>query len=559
MKTFLACCAIILNLGIFAQLFGQTEPVLSENTAMIRVIVKTPQQKAWANGAVELKGKTGKIVLTANTNAEGIAEFIVPVPNTYRVKLGDYICPAFQEVLEGHTIYEYTSASESYMVVNFVCQDYNQKPLANERIIVQNPKTARTDTTKTDAQGKAQLYLPMQPHQVHLDYNPNFTVLEPKPNFQIYTLQAELQWIGTQAIEKIAKNAETTALERKRKLEALAADRAALLAFEEAEHQKKMEEIQKEIALLNKRNQKAAEELKLRYEAEAKANERVQAEKTNIYDLNNQASQILTDLKLSKEEFTKQALSIQAKMKATFSKNISIWEDMQKPILAVFQRLDQTIQCEGGNKKAAFSYTKPARRAVVMDVTGSMYWAMHDMEMWLVLNHLDKKTTQYVFFNDGNNSPVKKVGITGGLYKADGTGDICKEVHKQMITAQINGNGGDAPENDLEAVLYAINQAKAAKVPLQEVILIADHLSPPSDMVLLAQIDVPVRVLVIDAHGSYTGISEPYLEIARKTGGSIHTLKEDIWNIGTQAEGQTIAINGRKYVFAKGRFVPIKD
>lgn len=558
MKTFLTTFAIILNWGIFAPLFGQTEPTLSENTAMIRVIVKTPQQKAWANGKVELKGATGKVLLTANTNAEGIAEVIVPVPNTYRVKLGDYICPEFQEVPEGNTIYEYTSASESYMIVNFVCQDYDQKPLANERIIVQNPKTARADTTKTDAQGKAQLYLPMQPHQVHLDYNPNFAVLQPNSKFQIYTLKAELQWIGTQAIEKKAKDAEAAALARKQKLEALAADRAALLAYEEAEHQKKMEEIQKEIAQLKARNQKEAEALKLRYEAETKANERAQNDKVGVQDLNYEASQMLFDAKLSKEEFTKQALSIQAKMKAFFSKNATIWEDMQKPVLAVFQRLDQTIQTEGGAKKASFSYSKPTRRAVVMDVTGSMYAAMQEMEMWLVLNHLEKQTTQYVFFNDGDNSIVKKVGSTGGLYKADGAGDICKEVRKQMVTAQIKGHGGDAPENDLEAVLYAINQAKAANTPLQEVILIADHLSPPSDMVLLSQIDVPVRILVVDAHRDYTGISEPYLEIARKTSGSIHTLKEDIWNVGKQAEGQTIEINGRQYTFVKGRFVPLK-
>lgn len=83
------------------------------------------------------------------------------------------------------------------------------------------------------------------------------------------------------------------------------------------------------------------------------------------------------------------------------------------------------------------------------------------------------------------------------------------------------GNGGDSPENDLEAVLTGIQYL----TDFEDILLIADNKSPVRDIELLEKINRPVHVLLCDVRGT---IHPDYIKIARETGGTLHTLKEDI-------------------------------
>jgi hypothetical protein len=62
----------------------------------------------------------------------------------------------------------------------------------------------------------------------------------------------------------------------------------------------------------------------------------------------------------------------------------------------------------------------------------------------------------------------------------------------------------------------------------------------------------PIRIILCDTD---KGILPEYLEIASKTGGSVHTLKEDIVDLIKKKEGETIVAGGKKYKIQGGKIV----
>jgi hypothetical protein len=166
---------------------------------------------------------------------------------------------------------------------------------------------------------------------------------------------------------------------------------------------------------------------------------------------------------------------------------------------------------------------------VIMDWTGSMYQYGAQLVLWHKLNFLTQpdRVKHFVFFNDGNSrkSWQKRIGRTGGVYRAKNS-DIT-EIVETMEYVMKKGNGGDSPENDLEAVLTGIQYLEG----FQEVILIADNKSDVRDIELLKKINRPVRVIICDQQGS--DIHPHYRQIAEWTGGSIHTLTEDLERLQT--------------------------
>ncbi len=190
-------------------------------------------------------------------------------------------------------------------------------------------------------------------------------------------------------------------------------------------------------------------------------------------------------------------------------------------------------------------------RMIVTDVTGSMFPYMKQVALWHLLELMGNYNSDYVFFNDGDNKPdfLKEIGKTGGIYA--NLNDLPDSVIRTMDKAMSKGGGGDAPENDIEALLKAIDLKKDGS----EIILIADSFSPVKDMVLLEELKIPVRVIVC---GSKSGYVHPdYLAIAYKTGGSIHTIEADINNLSGLHNEDVITIAGKTYKFIDGHFFPI--
>jgi hypothetical protein len=183
---------------------------------------------------------------------------------------------------------------------------------------------------------------------------------------------------------------------------------------------------------------------------------------------------------------------------------------------------------------------------IVADVTGSMYPYIGQLLFWYKMQ-LDKTPVrQFAFFNDGDDKPdiLKRLGKTGGIYTTD-TRRV-SELEKVMTSAIINGDGGDLPENDLEAILKAINTYKT-----DEVILVADCTSPIKDMALLKNITVPVSVILC---GDPIRMHPDYLTLAHKTHGTLYTLDEQFKNVYNIKEGETLAIVGMVYKYKSGRF-----
>lgn len=164
----------------------------------------------------------------------------------------------------------------------------------------------------------------------------------------------------------------------------------------------------------------------------------------------------------------------------------------------------------------AFEENQHWRDAIVIcDWTGSMYPYMGQVLAFHVAN-LDKRLVkELVLFNDGDKKKIKPIGETGGIYFSE---PDTSKLYKVIEKAVDNGNGGDSPENDVEAILEA--QKKYPNAPYY--ILIADD-SPIRDISIAKQIKKPVHVILVN-----TNEIRDYLYLAKVTKGSVTTWNEKI-------------------------------
>lgn len=172
---------------------------------------------------------------------------------------------------------------------------------------------------------------------------------------------------------------------------------------------------------------------------------------------------------------------------------------------------------------------------VVADWTGSMYGYGAQVLEWHVKNFERSEINYFTLFNDGDHKIKKIVGETGGIYMAE-TYNLEKLILLYNIV-MLKGGGGDGPENDLEAVLEGMHHYP----DFGAVVLIADNNACVRDMSLLTHIDVPVHVILC-GYTPHVGANPQYVEIAIKTGGSVHTIQDDI--LAMEAEVSVDKIEG---------------
>jgi len=183
--------------------------------------------------------------------------------------------------------------------------------------------------------------------------------------------------------------------------------------------------------------------------------------------------------------------------------------------------------------------------AIVSDVTASMSPYSAQVLAFLKTNSEFRKKSNLAFFNDGDGKPesLKRLGYSGGIYYVGGN-DI-DSVYYTMLTAMKNGDGGDYPENNIEAVVRAINKWPKT----DSILLIADSRAMVKDIRLLRYIKKPVCVLLC---GNVNGdISEDYLEIARQTKGCIIQTDGDLRVYKKLKNGEIVENNGREYRYSK--------
>lgn len=188
------------------------------------------------------------------------------------------------------------------------------------------------------------------------------------------------------------------------------------------------------------------------------------------------------------------------------------------------------------------------RKLIVADLTGSMYPYAQQISTWLKLHFVrDSLRQSFVFFNDGDNrkDETKKVGITGGTYYC--TAKSTEQLIAAMNLTIRNGQGGDAPENVVEAMIYGIKKNKN----IDNIVLIADNWAKVRDIFLLSRVKTPVRVILCGVTEGME-INADYLNIAYKTKGSVHTIEQDITDLITQSSGKKFNINGVDYIIKNG-------
>ncbi len=189
---------------------------------------------------------------------------------------------------------------------------------------------------------------------------------------------------------------------------------------------------------------------------------------------------------------------------------------------------------------------------VVMDWTGSMYQYGAQAVLWHTLNFKTSGIKDFVFFNDGNDTPDDKkvIGETGGVYFAQ-----AKNVNRLINTFYLvsrRGKGGDDPENDVEALLRGINRFE----DFDELILIADNNSCMRDFQLIANLDVKVNVIVC---GARYGINPQYINLAYLTGGSVHTMEDDIKHLNRMVKNKEIKVDKLEYKLSNDDLFMVKD
>lgn len=185
---------------------------------------------------------------------------------------------------------------------------------------------------------------------------------------------------------------------------------------------------------------------------------------------------------------------------------------------------------------------------LVSDLTGSMSPYSAQLLSWYKLNAESLPVKYFVFFNDGNRmADVDKMpGETGGIYSMP-AGSF-KEVMQLAEKTMRSGGGGDIPENNLEAILRAIDECKDCDA----IVMIADNYSSPRDMKLLPKIKKPVKVILC---GAQRGVKPDYLDIAKATGGSVHLMEQDITDLSSVKEGDVIKIGKQTYRLERDHFV----
>ena len=190
---------------------------------------------------------------------------------------------------------------------------------------------------------------------------------------------------------------------------------------------------------------------------------------------------------------------------------------------------------------------------VVEDVTGSMYPYLMQTFLYRRLQMSKKKITSFVFFNDGDRKPDGPIGKSGGAYFVDS--ENIKDIEETAFRTMAKGGGGAAPENNIEAALFAISKKKDCK----EIVMIVDNWANVRDKKILKKLKktkIPLRIIVCGVSNGIINID--YIELARATNGSLHTLEEDFMELAKLAEGETFIIGKQEFIIKGGKVLFLK-
>lgn len=190
--------------------------------------------------------------------------------------------------------------------------------------------------------------------------------------------------------------------------------------------------------------------------------------------------------------------------------------------------------------------------AVLIDVTGSMTPYTAQVMLWIKNSKSCLDNGRVAFFNDGNETPdiIKLIGNTGGIHMVES--HTFDTVYAKMQTAMRRGDGGDIPENNIEALL--VTQKKWPM--LDSFIMIADNNAAIKDIILLKHVNKPVNIILC---GVTDKINPSYIELAAKTNGRIYTIEAELTDLHKLKIGSRIDIGRSVFEYKKEGLIKVFD
>lgn len=192
---------------------------------------------------------------------------------------------------------------------------------------------------------------------------------------------------------------------------------------------------------------------------------------------------------------------------------------------------------------------------IVCDMTSSMFPYTTQVFDWMMENVDNNSIKGIVFFTDcdslGNETRGRLPGKMFVVKKKD------ELVLWDTMFAAINNteNNKDRAENNIEALLFA--QKNFPEV--DEIVMIADNSSHVKDMKNLSKVKKKTHVILCgETYEKNVAFQSDYVQIAKKTDGSIHTLEDDILNPANIKEMTVIRVGKIYFRFQKGKFYKTK-
>lgn len=188
---------------------------------------------------------------------------------------------------------------------------------------------------------------------------------------------------------------------------------------------------------------------------------------------------------------------------------------------------------------------------VIEDVTGSMYPYIAQTLAWKKLKLKTTKLAHFVFFNDGDRRPDGPIGKSGGAYYIHSQN--ADEIEKKVYDVMRKGGGGGAPENNVEATIYGEKTYDGSP----SYILIADNNAPVRDLKIKDDINKAAHIILCGVRNGR--IHHSYITLAMSTGGTLHTIEEDIDKVATLKSGDVFEMGGQKFKFlSEGHIVLVR-
>jgi hypothetical protein len=81
-------------------------------------------------------------------------------------------------------------------------------------------------------------------------------------------------------------------------------------------------------------------------------------------------------------------------------------------------------------------------------------------------------------------------------------------------------------------------------------------MASPRDLSLVEKVKRPVHIILCGARG---GVNPDYLFIARQTGGSVHTLTDDITGLDKLVDGDVVKVGFQNFLLHNEHFIPLEN